>query len=459
LTAELEQFVEGVKRILVDPKEIGQLVAENLVWAIIATAAFVLLPRLIHTSWRLAKARRLVDRQRDLSERIDHRLARTSYLWLEPPIDLLDPEHQRVSLSVSPETFKISPPATSEGILEATQIEGISSDDPRYALISENYRKRVAANEFSDRHRFVARESQEFRAFGRLVKSPAFEDARRRVFCDFLREREGFHFNGRKFAVERMMIGRDHHEQPTVVVDLQPTDYFTYSVLTRLAGAVIPAIADDWPAPGPHLSEYLARGIQRNIHASFGVCVVVHTIRDQRLIVTQRSAHSANRGGEVGKLFHSACEGVNEADLDSNVRTRFRPLRAIVERALEEEVFGPQDGKPSVSSLIVSCKLAGLLLYFPHLSLNLSVYTALDCDSAEVRRRYRRARDGGFETAGILFDEALDERTGLPEASIDGIRDLVKRTLRADPEQSWDEGALVSLLLCSQLLTRRGVPQ
>jgi hypothetical protein len=400
------------------------------------------------SSWRKKRQRRVV------FDLVDDHLSHVSYLTISPPIDLK--ENVGLSSRVLSEPFRIAPPRQTEQmeqiLAEAVKkFDHIEPGHEEYDARIEWYESRFEEGDFAkvDEFNLDHGEPREFDVFRRLIDHPAFEEAKKRVLIDYLGRDNGFHFNGRFLAVSKLRISRDSKEQPQIVIELRETDYYTFSIMYKLGQHVIyeQCGLDSKVTTGPHFAEYTVTDFQKNIHTSLGLAIIVHTLEDDHIIITRRSAHSANQAGEAGKYFMSVNEGINKNDIDSDHPKELKPLSDIVERALREELLGGESGRALISK-IESFSLTGMWLYLPNMSIDLCLYVVLNCHSKDVRNSYPRARDGEFETSEIIND--------LPKCTISDIYQFVERSLKGKNELSevWDEGALVTLVLSSLAISR-----
>src|SRR5437588_6043214 len=108
--------------------------------------------------------------------------------------------------------------------------------------------------------------------------------------------------------------------------------YRVIGVLARLLGNEFWQGVDNPPRIGPYLTDYLGdeSSFQRNIHNGFGLDLIVHTMQDNRFIITRRSPNVENSSGSAGKYFESVCEGLDDDDLDDNDSTALNPFSKLM---------------------------------------------------------------------------------------------------------------------------------
>lgn len=293
--------------------------------AIISISAALLLIGFVVTVWRRQSAE--AD-SRSIFSIIDPKLRRVSYLKISPPI-IISTGSTHVHCRVRPYRFRIAPPEDLGSILEevAKLIEPGRED--RDDIISA-LRNRFAEGNFAATHepRPIDLERTAARVYARILNDEVrFDAARKKALVDYLM-RNGFGFNGVFIAVNTLKETRDDralHEVPALDFTLQPTDYYTFRVLSELASS---GNLREYGMPeiqGDELTEYCAGDFQDHIQASFGVAISVHTLKDDRLIVTRRSGNTGNPLDEAGKYFMSANEGLNRFDLDPNTEFSLKP--------------------------------------------------------------------------------------------------------------------------------------
>jgi hypothetical protein len=329
--------------------------------------------------------------------------------------------------------------------------DGLQPDTDQFRRRAREYHVRAKDAGFAERADYNLKEdTPEYRVFSRLLKDEAtFQAACRQELEDYLTRSNGFHFNGQFLAAYRFKETREQSEDPSLLVELQLSDYYTYRVIGRLRQLLG---EDFWcgvgPRAGPNLTEYLASRFQRNIHTGVGLDMVVGTLRDKRLIITRRSANTGNRAGEAGKYFESVCEGLNQKDLNPNDSRRLQPLSQVIRRALNEELIGDHGGGLDLLNKKISqCFVTGAFMYLPDLSINLCVAVLIDCSAEDVRRASVSARDSRFESA-IINEPRWHGSSGLPEFSPKGIDQFARATLEnRNVADVWHEGSLVTLML------------
>lgn len=384
---------------------------------------------------------------------VDRSLTQVSYLKLWPPIDVTERDPPQFC-TIRPEQFRIPPPPDMDAIFHNLVVtkDGLQPHTDQFRQRLSEYSFRVRAGGFADQEEYNIRtDSREHAVFSHLVNDTrTFQAARRQAFEDYLTTSKGFHHNGKFLAAYRWIETRESHtENPSLQIELQLTDYYTYRVIGGLRQLLGESF---WPcsAPnaGPHLSEYLAGHFQRNIHLGIGLDMIVNTLRDNRIIITRRSANTGNQSGEAGKYFESVCEGLNDRDLDPNYSNKLQRLPEIMRRSLNEELIGNDNcGLDLLNNRIRHRFITGAMLYFPNMSINLCGAISIDCTADDIRRTFPFARDSHFES-WIINETQWDERYGLPEYSPQGINRFIKETVaNRSIADVWDEGSLVTLML------------
>jgi hypothetical protein len=276
----------------------------------------------------------------------------------------------------------------------------------------------------------------------------AFEGVRREVLIDLLLKRNGLYFNDVSYGVLRFSIGANPAQEREWHIELQPSDYYTYKVLAKLAQ--LRPINGDYPLASfmpDGFQEYVATSLQKNVHFGFGIAIALRTLRDNKLVVTRRSHLAAADAGEGGLLFMSANEGIGKMDKDLNNPQQLTALRRIVERALEEELVGRHRDSFPLCDRIKECSVTGVLTYLPNQIINLAVYVAADCYLEDIVHGYRYARDRGLETIefGRGRSVSADDH---PLFSSDELSEYIIETIgKHEPGQVWDEGALATIVL------------
>jgi hypothetical protein len=414
------------------------------------------------SSWRKKRRRRAV------FDLVDDRLSQVSYTGISPPIDEKN-DSQQVRWRFRNTPFRISPPDDTEQIMTELAEEEFGNTEPERSARIEEYRSRFDEGNFAqaDEYNPAHYQAAQYAVFSRMINEPFFEEAKRKVLIDYLKDQNGFRFNGPFLVVENLRISRtatrEGEERPVIAIELQRTDYYTFSIIYELGQAIYEEYGlRNLVDTGPLLAEYLRpESFQKHIHPSLGVAIIAHTLEDNRIVITRRGALAANKQKEAGKYFMSANEGLNlkDVDYDESGSVLHSP-RTVVERALKEELLGqggPGPGAPAyLIPKIERCDLTGIWLYLPNMSINLCFYVALNCHSKDVRNSYPYARDARFETPFIINEKKWDKATGLPEGTLPGIYQFIERTLKGKNELSevWDEGALVTLVLSSLAISR-----
>jgi hypothetical protein len=183
------------------------------------------------------------------------------------------------------------------------------------------------------------------------------------------------------------------------------------------------------------------------VHFGFGVAIALHTLLDDKLVITRRSEAASNDAGEAGKLFMSANEACGGKDADPQNPNQLNSLRRIVERALEEELVGRHRDSFPLSEKITECRVTGLFTYLPNQIINLAIYVAASCYAEDIHHGYRYARDRGLETSEFGRGRAL-AGVNQPGRASDALAQYVIETIGSGPPSAaWDEGALATIVL------------
>ena len=271
---------------------------------------------------------------------------------------------------------------------------------------------------------------------------PLLEKAKQIVFSDYMTNRRTIKFNGQNLGLSAVRQGRTSEERPELTIDLFRSDYYSY----RVMGEFLQAMSD----AGHSMPDYVnRRGIsdfggsfQQGVHLAAGIAIILHTLRDNRFVITRRSANSTNTAGEAGKLFMSANEGLNVRDIHDGGTVN---LTDAVQRAFREELLGGRLGGAELPKRLRRIYVTGAYLYAPTFSVDLCIYAAIDCSLADIKKSYLLAPDSLFETDGFA---------DCPTATLQDICQYLTRTLSPDlPSSSWDEGALTAFL-CAALCLR-----
>ena len=377
-------------------------------------------------------------------------LKNVSFFHTWPNIDIDKEKTGEVKCSiVGRREFKFGAPKNSDEIISEIIkcVDKVStSDEQAYKELYEKYRKRFVEDQFSAVDIFQIEENDEhFNVFNSLITNhDLINQVKNDVLKSFLLKKDGCGFNGSQLALKRLSETRSMLEEPSFLIELQKTDYYSYRIIYELAKKVRKKYGFDAYLKNG-FSEYIAQGIQQNVHLSVSIAVIVRTLADNKIIITRRSSNAANNAGEAGNYFMSVNESLTGDDINKN-----RPgeicLYDVIKRGLDEELG--INKKSGLDSKIESCTFTGSFLYLPNLSVNLCFYVALDCSSEELRKAYIYARDGGFETSSIIREEKWDKITGLPAYDTETIKNFVLQSIGSNqPYDIWDEGALAALLL------------
>lgn len=365
------------------------------------------------------------ERMSVLSSRISWR--NVAVMQLPQAIDVLDPA--RVQSRVSDEySIYFCPPSDHKAIIKSLRTR-------QERLSAQTW---LATIQKTDTYPpSEARASESWKLFNMLVGDRnKLENAKRVVFEDYIGPQRTIKFNGQSLGLAGIQQSRTIHsgdELPTLRATYIKTDYYSYRVMTELQSSMRGAGISMYLSH--HLAEYFASFFQHGVHLGTGVAIFLHTLQDNRLVVTRRSANATNTAGEAGKLFMSANEGVNRKDINPN-GTLY--LRNVVYRALREEIIGGALGNDNLPNRIRQIRATGAYIYMPTLSVDLCLYVSIDCSLEQIRVAYPLAPDSQFETSGI-YD--------CPKADMLSIEKYVSRTVNInDPSVTWDEGALASLL-------------
>lgn len=421
-----------------------------------------------------------------VDEMVAGHLKHTSYFALPNPPDILEDEEAiQVLLHHPSGEMRFAPPIQEQVMAIIDDIlasdEKIPREHPDYKRWRSHYEavaRKGYRPETPDREPFAAADSIPPLAGKRteVIRSflddwenglnQAKEDQLRAYLRsnatknDIKRLGNAFGFNGRQFTLCGLSFNQEGDTPGTrVAVELRYSDYFTYRIIASRADAIYNQYGlNRLLLPGNTLWEYAKDEFQELVHCGFGIGVMVHTVKDNKLIITVRSDDQSAGFTDAGKLAESANESLNTWDLGQD---EIRPIKEIVRRAVNEELFSKAEfrhggdlsegGKEALWDVKEHCWLLGALVYFPNLSCNLLFMLSLDCYAEQVRQAWGRSPQGRFSAKAILPDHEL------PDCSPDGIAEFITKHLNNDPEtgetstDQWDEGSLVPLLLCSHV--------
>ena len=149
-----------------------------------------------------------------------------------------------------------------------------------------------------------------------------------------------FGFNGRQFTLGGLSFKLDGDIPGTrVALELLYSDYLTYRVTAANAKAIYNRYGlKQMLKPGNTLWDYAKDGFQKLVHCGFGIGVMVHTMKDNKLIITVRTDDESAAFLDGGKLAESANESVNALDLATDY-DKLKGFEAIVQRAVDEELL------------------------------------------------------------------------------------------------------------------------
>jgi nucleoside phosphorylase len=408
------------------------------------------------------RTRRVLILQPDESERtvpnifrwVDTRLSKVSYVALPGPPDILASPHA-LQAEVRRDPIALSPPSKVEVDKLIDEVIELVYETvpnaPSARLHREYYEGVLAKNGLAEYAADILPNTapERLETFRALQGTDAMKIARKKAIKDLLLANSiskeagnGFLSNGPLLGVASIKIGRDNDEQAVVRLLTQRTNYYTYRVIAECSQEILGLGVEQRLHRPSGLSEYLGEAFQEFIHLGLGVAVVVHTLKDDRLIIRRRSLSTANYE-DGGKLVMSANEGLKPTeDIDGTYPHRLRDFKFIVNRALEEELFGPapvETGSANLAEKIRSYFLTGACIYTPNLCMVLCFLVNADCTGAQASDAARYAKDGSFEFQGA---------SEFPEFSNRGIYDFLNRTIVTNSaNDTWDEGSLVSVML------------
>jgi hypothetical protein len=435
----------------------------------------------------------------DIEDFVGACLEHTSYYRLPEALDILE---EKRAISVFLRNVKGEMRFGAPAETRATQIiDGIMSSEEKIARSNRDYHQvRSSYLEALQKGYHPGLDEPELVPFAKKDIKPELKGQRTAVIRSFLQDgkylakqknnrlrayflsnskkdnikRKGnaFRFNGRQFVLCDLRFEPDAEKSPKVHVELRYTDYYSYSLLAHSATKIYRKYGlRKLLKPGNEgLFKYTQSGFQELIHSGFGIAVMVHTLEDNKLILTERSGEFSASFKDADKLAMSAGESLNYFDLrHPDLRKEgIAPFEDIVHRAVGEELLSSKEfsvitgktgpfGKPTTLwDLKERCLLLGALVYIPNLSCNLVFLLTLNCSAASVRRAWRESREGRFSAKRVLEE--------LPECTPDSIYQFVAKRLK-DPKTGkkstvqWDEGSLVSLLMCAHAPAIEPIPR
>jgi nucleoside phosphorylase len=385
---------------------------------------------------------------------VDARLSKVSYISLPSPPDILTSPHA-LQAEVRRDPIALGPPSKVEVDKLIDEVIELVYESvpgaPSSRLHREYYEGVLAKNGLANYGADVLPNTapERLQIFRALQGTDALTNARKKAIRDLLLANSispeagnGFLSNGPLLGVSSIKIGRDNDEQAVFRLLTQRTNYYTYRVIAECSEEILGLGLERRLHRPSGLSEYLGEAFQEFVHLGLGVAVVVHTLKDDKLIIRRRSLSTANYE-DGGKLVMSANEGLKPTeDVDSTYPHRLRDFKFIVNRALEEELFGPapvETGSANLVGTIRSYFLTGACVYTPNLCMVLCFLVNVDCTSAQAADAARYAKDGSFEFQGA---------SEFPEFSNLGIYNFINRTIVTNSaNDTWDEGSLVSVML------------
>jgi hypothetical protein len=398
---------------------------------------------------------------------VDGCLSNVSYLWLPKPVDIQSPGNPLKPVIVEG-VVRLAPPKGPEldQIIERVikVVRRKRPNSPQEKLKPEYYRQIL-----SEQDLLVEREDDPPRTsdgrleiYRRLRDSRTLAAARARTIKSALYARalssklgRGFNRNGRMVAVSDLRYEmQDSH--PSIGVDLQETDYYSYTATACCARQIerMKMLRLHKPLG---LVDYLSN-FQEFVHLSLGTLVLVRTLRDQpnRLIIRKRSETAAN-WKDGGKLVASANEGLRPDE--DVVDGKLKDFTDIVNKNLQNELLGwPAAGRTNeLIKLIRHYYFTGAVLYLPNLSICLCFLVDIDCTVKEILDAARRAPHSLTEFKQTCEDprfryltmgEFIKQGFVCPEFSDQGLKHLFEETIKdGSAEKTWDEGSLVAVLL------------
>ncbi len=295
-----------------------------------------------------------------------------------------------------------------------------------------------------------------------LKGNPCFEKCRLLAIEEFLRTQfnlpggNGFKFNGILLALAGMEWDRLPDGRESIRLVLHLTDYFTYRVIALCSREVRGELKKF--LRGIELRDYFPR-FQKFIHLSISTLILVHTLKDDKLIIRRRSKSAANFG-DGGKLYVSACEGIYKNALSWKNGHYSLDLDAAVRRGLRREVFPEAtEGRRDLLKQIKAIRFLGPCAYMPNLSVPLCFYVSVDdCSADEVIAGARKAEHHGeFDFDKDKFDKDEFDKflssDDLPKLTLESVNQFLRREIgKSHPNEIWAEGALVTLVLSLNVL-------
>ena len=386
---------------------------------------------------------------------VDARLSRVSYLTISPTD--IRAYTDAIQSSVLPEPIYVAPPPQS--VLIELLAEAVDIAYPQITTEAAKALKRgdlaevlKKNNLWEERVDQLPPDTGNLRVFKQLRERPEFHVARRKAIKDLLLTNavskemgNGFQGNGSLLALSALKIGRSIDERPVVRLVVRSTDYYTYRVLAECSSVMLDACGLRSQLTPTGLMQYVSTDFQEFVNLGLGVAVVVHTTADNRLIIRRRSKTAANFE-DGGKLVMSMNEGLKaSSDVDDQYHDRLRPFVSIINRGLEEEIFGPH---PDVSLRLIpkitGYKLTGAFVYTPNMSVNLCFVVSADCTAEQALEAARYAKDANFE-----FQLA----TECPKFTYRELDAFIRNSIPgASAGATWDEGALVAVMLSALVL-------
>jgi len=415
-------------------------------YAEVFIATFIASPQLEH------KKNILLDHdhkdQFDILTKIKRNLKKCKYFSVYPVIDVKNPNNRLLfninNLLPDIKTAVVQPETAIDEIMKKHD-NNMASEC--YNRKYKEYLNRYNAGNFQNKENglidlnCIDRYEQYLKIVSDKIK---FKNIKNIILKNYLERDNGFHFNGEKFALDNFIYSRDMKECEEFIFELRKTDYYTYRVISEFSHDMI-HLHGFHEKISNGLLEYMGNNLQKNIHLGVSVSVLVHCIEDDSVILTRRSAYTANPSGEAGLYFISANEAINAIDSSTSNSNKLN-IYNVIKRALREEIIGISCYNDNyLDDLIARCCFTGAFLYLPNMSISLCFYVSIYSSAENVRANYKYARDSRFEHSRIIDDRKWDAHTGLPSFSTKNMYNFLQYTIgEKNICEVWDEGAVVA---------------
>jgi class 3 adenylate cyclase len=405
--------------------------------------------------------------QESLWTRVDKSLRDAAYFWLANPVDILSAS-EVLKIGVVPDMIRLAPPEREQvAQIREEVINRVRSETPN-ALPKMSTQKfyedlLVEADLMPGVDDIPpATAPSRLKTFQSLQSSRTLAEQRSQAIRDLFQFHaisseagNGFERNGTLLAISDIKYQPQGEHGSGIHLTLQPTDYYSYRVIAGCSKQIKKDLLAHSNLSIPlGFLDYANAGFQEFIHLSLGVLVVIHTLKDDRVIIRKRSSMAADFG-EANKFVASANEGLRGGYIDERSGALL-PFKDILAKVLTNEVFGlPAKGKKDLIALTNSIFLTGACLYLPNLSIDLCFLARTDCTAEQVHVAARSAphsifefqqwcKKPGFKMRGI--DEFI--KHGLACPKIGELGEFMKRTIAVgSARDSWDEGSLIAVLL------------